>query len=126
MTPICFEYNDFRNEEKYNLEWYLDKSLLLGNVPTHKTDGIQFHNFVDMSPLVKDYPPIAAIRDNRFKLVEPAPGKFELYDILTDQGEQNDLVAEYPEITQKLIKQLRQWQTEVERSMTGADYKSEK
>jgi arylsulfatase A-like enzyme len=125
-SPICFEYYDFRNEEKYNLEWYLDKSLLLGNIPTSKVKGIQFHNFVDMSPLIKDYPAIAAIRDHRFKLVEPAPGKFELYDILKDPKEQNDLAAESPEIAEKLIKQLRQWQTEVERSMTGADYKSEK
>ena len=126
--PICFWYNDFRNEEKYNLEWYLDKSLLLGNVPTHKevrTGGIQFNNFVDVSALRKDFPGIAAIRDNRFKLVEAAPGKFELYDILHDPGEQTDLISEYPDTTQKLIQQLRQWQKEVARSMTGADYKSE-
>jgi arylsulfatase A-like enzyme len=121
--PICFWYHDFRKEEDYNLEWYMDKELLLGNVPTSKVVGIQFHNFVDVSPLTKDYPGIAAIRDNRYKLVEPSPGVFELYDIQADPGEQNDLAAGRPEITEKLMDQLRTWQSDVERSLSGADYK---
>jgi hypothetical protein len=96
----------------------------MGNVPTSKVKGIQFHNFVDASALRKDFPAIAAIRDNRFKLVEPAPGKFELYDILNDPSESIDLVSNFPDTAQELIKQLRQWQADVSQSNTGADYNS--
>jgi arylsulfatase A-like enzyme len=101
----------------------MDRELLQGNVPTSRVEGIQFHNFVDVSAMTRDYAGIAAIRDNRYKLVEPTPGAFELYDMKADPGEQNDLAADHPEITEKLRNQLRTWQSDVEKSLSGADYK---
>ncbi|MEU6714854.1 arylsulfatase [Nonomuraea sp. NPDC046802] len=55
-----------------------------------------------------------AIRRGRWKLVRWAPkiggagpeGRIELYDLHTDQGEQHDLAAERPELTEELTRTL--------------------
>jgi len=65
----------------------------------------------------------AAWTDNRYKLHKPAPGRFELYDLASDPGEQQDLSGSRPEIVRKMREELDGWQESVLRSYRGEDYR---
>lgn len=64
--------------------------------------------------------------DNDWKLVKNyTKGKeadFELYNLIGDPGEEQDLIKLYPEIASRLRMQLDEWSASVDRSKTGADY----
>ena len=54
--------------------------------------------------------PFTAIRLGRWKLIYMhADERLELYDLVDDIGESNDLAAARPEITSRLAEKLRQW-----------------
>ena len=62
-----------------------------------------------------------ALSDNRYKLIhygrgrpfaEP-PWRWELYDLVDDPGESNDLAAEHPEIVEQMAEQLARWNASV-------------
>ena len=64
--------------------------------------------------------------DNDWKLVKNA-GKgeaadFELFNVIGDPGEQQNLIALYPERAQHMREQLEAFNASVDKSMTGADY----
>jgi len=46
-----------------------------------------------------------------------------LYDVDKDPQENDNIATQYPEVVERMQKQLRQWQVSVEKSLTGADYK---
>lgn len=52
-----------------------------------------------------------AVRDGKWKLVLPAGTnpKYELYDLETDRGENNDLAAAHPDIVNRLKAAYRDW-----------------
>jgi arylsulfatase A-like enzyme len=73
----------------------------------------------------------AAWTDNRYKLHKIAEKKkdgvsFELYDLLDDPSEKNDLAKTKPDVVAKMKPELETWQDSVLRSLHGEDYKPAK
>ena len=68
------------------------------------------------APVFYEYGSGAAIQDGAMKLVRSK--KWELYDLSKDRTETSNLIAQYPELAQDLLKQWNAWYTEC----TGADY----
>jgi arylsulfatase A-like enzyme len=64
-----------------------------------------------------------AWNDNRYKLIQSAPNKWELYDITVDLSEGTDLAAKQPEIVNRMKAELENWRQSVMRSDRGEDYK---
>jgi arylsulfatase A-like enzyme len=64
----------------------------------------------------------SAWSDNRYKLVKPAPNRWELYDLTVDRSEQTDVATQYPEIVDRMKAELENWQQSVLRSYRGEDY----
>ncbi|MBE3123471.1 MAG: sulfatase-like hydrolase/transferase [Planctomycetes bacterium] len=62
--------------------------------------------------------------DNRHKLVKPASGDCQLYDLAVDPSEKTDLAARYPEIVSRMRAELEVWQQSVQRSGRGEDYRA--
>ncbi len=65
-----------------------------------------------------------AITTQRYKLIldQSSSNQVELYDLTDDTGELNNLAESKPEMVQQLKQSMHQWQTDVLRSLTGADY----
>ena len=65
--------------------------------------------------------------DDRYKLVLDGQSSespdVELFDIINDPAESNNLAGERPEIVDSLQIQLRKWQQSVLESLTGEDYR---
>jgi arylsulfatase A-like enzyme len=67
---------------------------------------------------------MATLSDNRFKLVIQGKGQgVELYDLLADPSEKNDVASRHPEIVKEMTRQLRAWQESCARSSRGEDYR---
>jgi arylsulfatase A-like enzyme len=61
--------------------------------------------------------------DNDYKLIRNNKGAtFELYNLIGDPGETQNLIDQQPEIAARMRHQLDEWSQSVDRSMTGADY----
>ena len=64
--------------------------------------------------------------DNDWKLVnnggKGSKAAYELFNVIGDPVEQQNLIDRYPDIAARMHKQLETWNASVERSMTGADY----
>ncbi len=121
--PICFWQYDMQRARGDNPEPYLAPDSQLGTTPTTRVDRIAFMNWRHARARTSDFGGAAAILANRYKLVEPKGGALELYDILGDPGESNNLAGTMPRIVAEMEKQLRDWQGSVEVSLTGADYR---
>jgi len=64
-----------------------------------------------------------ALSDNRYKIYSGDSGKsFELYDLIEDPGEANDIAAEKPEILKEMKQTLLKWQQSCKDSNEGKDY----
>ncbi len=120
--PICFWRYDFRKEAAAGNPPWLDAALQKGTTPTNKRNFIQFENYTHPLAKTESFGGFSAIMDNRYKLVNPESGVFELYDIIDDPYETEDIAAAYPEILGNLKTKLNQWQVSVEISLTGAEY----
>jgi len=109
---------------------YIDPKLQEGTTPLAKiAAGKATRDFLNYrQPPVSnvDYLGPRAIIDGDYKLViheqRGGDAKQELFDLKTDAAERNDLFAQQPLIAEKLRNKLRQWQTSVLHSLTGADY----
>jgi len=64
--------------------------------------------------------------DNDWKLVnnggKGSKAAWELFNIIGDPGEQQNLIDLYPDIAARMRRELDAWSASVDRSMTGADY----
>jgi arylsulfatase A-like enzyme len=57
----------------------------------------------------------AAVREGRWKLVRPSPGKQELFDIERDPGEKTNQIDAEPEVARRMNTQLDNWLTTLPR-----------
>ena len=64
--------------------------------------------------------------DNDWKLVRNytsgEDGDFDLYNVVGDPSESNNLIGQRPDIAARMIDELRVWEASIERSIAGADY----
>ena len=67
----------------------------------------------------------SAWSDNQYKLVKSKPGVWELYDLVADRSEKNDLTAAHPTVVSRMKAELEIWQLSVIRSYKGGDYKAQ-
>lgn len=72
---------------------------------------------------------VASWVDNRFKLIgvvgkakSAKQVKWELYDLLDDPSESNDVAAAHPDVVEKMVKQLEEWRASCGKSLAGDDY----
>ena len=61
------------------------------------------------NPIFFEHEGNRAVRDGKWKLVMKFKGPWELYDVVADRTEQNDLIEKRPEVTNKLIAQWKAW-----------------
>ncbi len=87
-------------------------------------------------PIGFEAPTRVALSDNRYKLIRYNKGsregndqklshksnQFELYDLIEDPGESQDLADKYPEIVGRMKKTLEEWRESCRRSLDGDDY----
>ncbi|MES2693793.1 MAG: sulfatase-like hydrolase/transferase [Verrucomicrobiota bacterium] len=127
-SPIGFWRYDGTSER--NNERWIDVELARGTTPTTRNPAIDFLNYKHPVAKINDFGGDAAWTDNRYKLVTGASRRSaqrtELFDLLADPKETNDIAAENPEIVKRMTTQLHDWQRSVERSLTGADYTAAK
>ena len=87
-------------------------------------------------PIAFDYGGMAALTDNRYKLMVPSAaiggtgskkkrdGAAMLFDIHADRGESKNLADAHPDIVKRMKAQLEAWAASCENSRSGADYRS--
>ena len=64
-----------------------------------------------------------ALIDNRYKIYSKDKGKnFELYDLIDDPSETNDLAGEKTEIVSQMKAALEKWRASCKKSQAGDDY----
>ena len=120
--PIGFWRFD-RSREARNERW-MDPRLTRGTTPTTRNPGIDFVNFKHPVARVGDFGGVAAWMDGRYKLVRTGRETPELYDLLADPKEREDLAASKPNLVASMLERLESWQRSVERSLSGADYQA--
>ena len=127
--PICFWKFNRSGGALQGLTPYIDGELQQGTTPLVKLLDNSFIRsfenvrFPNIHP--QHYSGDRAILDGRYKLVirdTDEESSTCLYDIASDQSEENDLAKKFPERTQKLKDRLHDWQQSVLKSLTGADY----
>ncbi|MFC1712855.1 sulfatase [Candidatus Poribacteria bacterium] len=65
-----------------------------------------------------------SLTDNRYKIYSPDDGEtFELYDLIEDPSEENDLAVEKPDIVSRMSGLLNQWRQSCLESNQGRDYR---
>ncbi len=64
----------------------------------------------------------SAWNDNQYKLVKVRPNQWELYDVVADRSEKENLAAVHPEVVSRMKAGLETWQRSVIRSFNGEDY----
>jgi arylsulfatase A-like enzyme len=102
--------------EKITLTTKLKKKKGPSYFKNHKHDQVVPGNFVANCALI----------ESNFKLLNSKEGNqivTALYDVDKDPQENDNIATQYPEVAERMQKQLRQWQVSVEKSLTGADYK---
>jgi arylsulfatase A-like enzyme len=126
-SPICFwsfENNEGLNEKS---EPYIEPGLQEGTLPlVKKLNGKFTRSFVNWRyPVVSenDINGPRTIIDNKYKLVIDEEATVELFDLVEDRGETNNLATSYPEIVEQMSRQLYNWQQSVLKSLSEADYK---
>ena len=93
----------------------------------------QVHDGISLVPAFKAEParrdqPLGFIAggfmwlDNDWKLIHTWDNKYELYNVVGDPREEQNLIDQFPDRAARMRQQLVAWNKSVERSMTGADY----
>jgi len=103
---------------------------ILGAKPRHLVDGISLVPLIDGEMKARGRGigfeaggRLAWIED-RFKLVRDGKNAaFELFDMVADPAEAENLAAAKPKILVRLREQLEEWRESCRRSLEGADYK---
>lgn len=62
--------------------------------------------------------------DNRYKLIRPdSKSPFELYDLIQDESEKNNIASKHPELVSTMKTTLTEWQKSCRASNIGKDYR---
>ena len=124
--PIRFWH--FGGEVAKDAAPYIDPGLQIGSTPLVKSmEGRftrNFENFHHPHIAERDFAGPRAVLEPGYKLVVDgaANAGHELFNMRTDQAEQNNIAADEPDTVDRLAADLRRWQESVLRSLTGADY----
>lgn len=113
-----------------NAELYIPQELQEGTTPLVKMMNGKFtrtfRNTVYSDISEEDFQGQRAMLDERYKLIiegtSPNDTGYELYDLLNDPEETNNLADELPHIVEAMQQNMRDWQESVLNSLTGADY----
>ena len=103
-------------------------------------DGVSLANVFNSEPARRERPigfrasGGVAWMDNDYKLVRNYTKKkgstqgapYELYNLIGDPSEEQNLINQQPEIATRMERQLGEWNRSVDRSITGADYPERK
>ena len=65
--------------------------------------------------------PMRAIRTDSHKLVWHVGGAVELYDLVADPGELTDVAAAQPDVRDRLMAELQDWESSLEKLTLGPD-----
>jgi arylsulfatase A-like enzyme len=65
----------------------------------------------------------AALVDNRYKLHRIGVDDVQLYDLIADPAEKDDLAAGKPDVVRRMREELDAWQASVRKSLKGEDYR---
>lgn len=130
LSPICFwEFNTTRLAQS-DAEPWIEPEQQEGTTPLVKLMAGRatrnFTNYHHPEITEDDYLGPRAIIDGHFKLVvhelRNGDRRLELFDLVADPAEGNNLLDQQPALAEKLQTQLRLWQDSVLHSLTGADY----
>ena len=127
-TPIFFwQYNVLKDKQR---EPWIPKPLQIGTTPLVKMMGNvytrTFVNFKHPKIIASDFDGSRVVLSDHYKLVVAGNGdsiKVQLFKVPDDVAEESDIAMENPKVVRDMLVQLRQWQTSVLTSLTGADYK---
>jgi hypothetical protein len=74
-------------------------------------------------PIPFEFKDQLALVDGRFKLYSSDRGtEFELYDLVEDPGESNDVAERHPQIVAQMRSWLVEWRASCQSSRSGSDY----
>jgi arylsulfatase/arylsulfatase A len=74
-------------------------------------------------PIAFEFKNQLALIGDRFKLYSGDSGSsFELFDIVEDPAETEDIASAHPEIVEQMKRRLEDWQASCKASREGADY----
>jgi arylsulfatase A-like enzyme len=129
-APLCFWEFHLARPAGSKPRPYLDPALQEGTTPLVKKAGTKntrdFLNWRHPVVTEDDYRGARSIIVSDHKLVlhetQNASPKVELFDLKTDPAEKRNLAADKPSLAQNLQARLREWQSSVLQSLTGADY----
>ncbi len=94
----------------------------------HQLDGVSLMPLIEGASFKRKQPigfmcgKRVSYLTERYKVTQKGSASPELYDLLADPYEQENIAAEHPEVTQDLKDQFLLWQAEVKRSFDGAEY----
>jgi len=71
------------------------------------------HQSTRRSPLFWEHEGNRAVRDGQWKLVSKHPGKWELYEMVSDRTEMRDVSADHPQRVSELSAQWEKWAEQV-------------
>jgi arylsulfatase A-like enzyme len=75
------------------------------------------------SPIAFESGKQLALMNDRYKIYSNDEGQtFELYDLLNDQGEMENLAEKYPDMVKEMSVALKKWRSSCKASLSGEDY----
>lgn len=91
-----------------------DMSAALRGTPTKRTKPLMWEWRFRIFGHVMNKSPILAMREGKWKLLmNPDRSRMELYDIIKDPMELNNLADKYPDTVEKMARQVLSWQAEL-------------
>ena len=97
----------------------------------HQLDGVNLMPLIEGNPFERKNPigfmcgQRVSYSTERYKYTQKGSASPELYDLLADPYEEQNIAAEHPEVTQNLKNQFLVWQADVKHSFEGAEYGTE-